>query len=146
MTVITSGEELGKKIAEAIPGSVVSSDKTSVMLESKSLAQVAEFLKNTPGLDFNYLNFATAVDYIDYFELVYRVLSMEHNHSLILKTRLYDRENPAVPSLVAIWRSAYFQEREMFDMFGIKFEGHPDLRRLLTWEGFQGYPLRRDYL
>jgi NADH-quinone oxidoreductase subunit C len=146
LTVITSGEELGKKIAEAIPGSVVSSDKTSVMLESKSLAQVAEFLKNTPGLDFNYLNFATAVDYIDYFELVYRVLSMEHNHSLILKTRLYDRENPAVPSLVAIWRSAYFQEREMFDMFGIKFEGHPDLRRLLTWEGFQGYPLRRDYL
>jgi NADH-quinone oxidoreductase subunit C len=146
LTVITSGEELGKKIAEAIPGADVSSDKTSVMIESKSLAQVAEFLKNTPALDFNYLNFATAVDYIDYFELVYRVLSLEHNHSLILKTRLYDRENPTVPSLVAIWRSAYFQEREMFDMFGIKFEGHPDLRRLLTWEGFKGYPLRRDYL
>jgi NADH-quinone oxidoreductase subunit C len=146
LTVITSGEELGKKIAEAIPGAVVSSDKTSVMLNSKSLAQVAEFLKASPGLDFTYLNFATAVDYLDYFELVYRVLSLEHNHSLILKTRCYDRENPVVPSVAAVWRSAYFQEREMFDMFGIKFEGHPDLRRLLTWEGFKGYPLRRDYL
>ncbi|MGA2158322.1 MAG: NADH-quinone oxidoreductase subunit C [Dehalococcoidia bacterium] len=146
MTVITSGEELGKKIAESIPGSVVSSDKTSVMVDSKTLLQVAEFLKTTPALDFSYLNFATAVDYMDYFELVYRVLSLEHNHSLILKTRCYGREDPSVPSVVAVWRGAYFQEREMFDMFGIKFEGHPDLRRLLTWEGFQGYPLRRDYL
>ncbi|MGD0354563.1 MAG: NADH-quinone oxidoreductase subunit C [Dehalococcoidia bacterium] len=146
MTVVTSGEDLAKKIAEAIPGSVISSDKTSVMVDAAKLAQVAEFLKNTPGLDFNYLNFATAVDYIDYFELVYRLLSMEHNHSLVLKTRCYDRENPTVPSIVSLWRGAYFQEREMFDMFGIKFEGHPDLRRLLTWEGFKGYPLRRDYL
>ncbi len=146
MTVVTSGEELGKKIAEAIPGAVISSDKTSVMVESKVLTQVADFLKTSPGLEFNYLNFATAVDYIDYFELVYRLLSLEHNHSLILKTRCYDRENPTVQSVVGTWRAAYFQEREMFDMFGIKFEGHPDLRRLLTWEGFKGYPLRRDYL
>ena len=51
-----------------------------------------------------------------------------------------------MPSVVAVWRAAYFQEREIFDLFGIKFEGHPDLRRLLLWEGFKGYPLRRDYL
>ena len=146
MTVAVNTEETGKKIAEAIPGSIVSSDKGSLMVESKSLAQVAAFLRDTPGMDFDYLTVVTAVDYIDYFELVYRLVSMKNNQSIILKSRLYTREDPVAPSVTPIWRAAYYQEREIFDLFGIKFEGHPDLRRLLLWEGFKGYPLRRDYL
>jgi len=146
VTVAITGEEIGKKIAEAFPGSIVYSDKGSVVVDSKQLYRIGEFLKNTQGLEFDYLTFLTAVDYIDYFEIVYRLVSLKHNHSLILKTRCYDRENPVVPSVFNIWRAACYQEREVFDLFGIKFEGHPELKRLLLWEGFKGHPLRRDYL
>jgi len=146
MTVAVNTEETGKRIAEAIPGSVVSSDKGSLIVDSKALAQVADFLKNTPGMEFDYLTVLTAADYLDYFEVVYRLVSLKNNQSLILKTRVYGRENLSLPSVTPVWRAAYYQEREIFDLLGIKFEGHPDLRRLLLWEGFNGHPLRRDYL
>jgi len=146
MTVALNGEDTGKKIAEAIPGSVVSGDKNSLIVESKSLLQVAEYLKNTPGMEFDYLTVVTAVDFMEYFEVVYRLVSMKNNQSLMLKTRVFDRVNPTIPSVTGLWRAAYYQEREIFDLFGIKFEGHPYLKRLLLWEGFEGYPLRRDYL
>ncbi len=146
MTVAVNTEEIGKKIAEAIPGAVVSSDKGSLIVDSKALAQVSDFLKNTSGLEFDYLTVLTAVDYLDHFEVIYRLVSLRNNQSLILKTRAYGRENPSVPSVTGTWRAAYYQEREIFDLLGIKFEGHPDLRRLLLWEGFNGHPLRRDYL
>ncbi|GAH82618.1 unnamed protein product [marine sediment metagenome] len=64
----------------------------------------------------------------------------------MLKVRCYDRENPTLPSVVGIWRGADFQEREIFDLFGIGFEGHPNLRRIVLWEGFEGHPLRKDFL
>jgi NADH-quinone oxidoreductase subunit C len=146
MTVAVNTEETGKKIAEAIPGCVVSIDKGSITVDSKALAQVADFLKNTAGLEFDYLTVLTAVDYLDYFEVVYRLVSLKNNQSLMLKTRVFGRENLSVPSVTPTWRAAYYQEREIFDLLGIKFEGHPDLRRLLLWEGFNGHPLRRDYL
>jgi NADH-quinone oxidoreductase subunit C len=146
MTVAINGEDLAKKLQEEFQGSIESSSREAIIVDSKQLYHVAEYLKNAKGYEFDYLTFATAVDYINYFELVYRLISLKHNHSLILKTRCHSRENPVVPSLTPLWRAAYYQEREIFDLFGIKFEGHPDLRRLLLWEGFEGYPLRRDYL
>ena len=146
MTIALNGEEVAKKIAEVVPGSVAAADKVTVVVSSKSLYQVAEFLKNTLGLDFDYLNDLTAVDYLDYFEVVYHLTSLKHNHSLVLKTRCYEREKPIVSSVVSLWRAADFQEREVYDLMGITFEGHPNLKRLLLWEGFAGHPLRRDYL
>jgi NADH-quinone oxidoreductase subunit C len=146
LTVALSGEELGKKISEALPGAVVACDKVFLLIESKQVVQVADFLKSTPGLEFDYLTVMTAIDYLDYFEIIYRLVSLKHNHSLILKTRITGRENLAVPSVCQIWRAADYQEREIFDLFGIKFEGHPNLKRLLLWDGFNGHPLRRDYL
>ena len=147
MTVALNGEEVAKKIAEVVPGSVAAAaDKVTVVVNSKSLYQVAEFLKNTLELDFDYLNDLTAVDYLDYFEVVYHLTSLKHNHSLVLKTRCYEREKPIVSSVVSLWRAADFQEREVYDLMGITFEGHPNLKRLLLWEGFAGHPLRRDYL
>jgi NADH-quinone oxidoreductase subunit C len=146
MTTVLDTQELAKKLAEAVPGSVTSSDRSSITVDSAQLYKVAEYLKTAAAMHFDYLTFVTAVDYVDYFELVYRLVSLQHNQSVIVKTRCYGRDNPAVPSVTPLWRAAYYQEREIFDLFGIKFEGHPDLRRLLLWEGFQGYPLRRDYL
>ena len=146
MTTALKCEQIAKRITKALPGAVVAADSTAVVVTSQSLYQVAEFLKNTPELDFDYLTNLTAVDYMDYFEVVYHLVSLKHNHSLVLKTRCRDRDKPAVPSVVNIWRSADFQEREVYDLMGIVFEGHPNLRRLLLWDGFIGHPLRRDYL
>lgn len=83
-----------------------------------------------------------------YLEAVYHLFSMEHRHGpLVLRMRTNDRtERTHLPSLTPIWRSAEFQEREIFDLFGIIFDGHPDLRRLLMWEGFEDHPMLRDYV
>jgi NADH-quinone oxidoreductase subunit C len=139
-------EEIARKIAGAVPGADAATDKTTVAVASGSIYKVAEFLKSTPGLDFDYLANLTAVDYMDYFEVIYNLMSLTHNHSLCLKTRCQDREKPALPSVTSLWRSADYQEREIFDLLGISFTGHPNLKRLLLWEGFPGHPLRRDYL
>lgn len=118
---------------------------SSILVDSKSLPSVMEFLKKTPGLDFNYLEMVAAVDYYQQFEVVYNLISMVHNHSLVVKTRC-DRENAVLPSVTGVWRSADFQEREIFDLMGITFEGHPNLKRIVLWPEFPGYPQRRDYL
>lgn len=146
MTTALNGEQVAEKIIKASPDAGVTVDKAAVVVKSESLYQVAEFLKNTPELDFDYLVNLTAVDFMDYFEVVYHLVSLKHNHSLVLKTRCRDREKPVVPSVVSLWRSADFQEREVYDLMGIVFDGHPNLKRLLLWEGFVGHPLRRDYL
>jgi len=146
VTVAINCEETGKKLQEVFPGSVVSTGKADIVVESNRLLEVAGYLKNTAGLDFDYLTFVTAADFLEYMETVYRLVSLKNNLSLILKTRCYNREDPVLPSVVSVWRAAYYQEREIFDLFGIKFDGHPDMRRLLLWEGFVGHPLRRDYL
>jgi NADH-quinone oxidoreductase subunit C len=146
VTTALNGEQVSRRINKVSPGAVVAADKTAVIVTSESLFKAAEFLKNTPALDFNYLTDLTAVDYTDYFEVVYQLVSLKHNHSLVLKTRCYDRDKPVVPSVTSLWRSADFLERETYDLMGIVFNGHPNLKRLLLWEGFVGHPLRRDYL
>jgi NADH-quinone oxidoreductase subunit C len=146
VTTALNGEHVAKEITEKFPGAVVAADKAAVVVTAESLYQVAEFLKNKPAFDFNYLTNLSAVDYVDYFEVVYHLVSLKHNHSLVLKTRCHDRDKPVVPSVVNLWRSADFQERETYDLMGISFDGHPNLKHLLLWEGFVGHPLRRDYL
>jgi NADH-quinone oxidoreductase subunit C len=145
MTVALSGEKIARQIEENFPGSIVGSAPESLLVKSESLLEIASYLKTTRGLDFDYLTHITAVDYLDYFEVVYQLTSIKHNHSLVLKTRCYERENPSLPSVVSLWRGADFQEREIYDLFGISFEGHPNLKRIVLWEGFQGHPLRKDY-
>lgn len=146
MTTALNGIEVARKLTEKFPDSVASADDAAIVVKSESLYRVAEFLKNTPEFELDYLTNLVTVDYIDYFEVVYYLISIKHNHGLVLKTRCYERDKPVVPSVVKIWRSADFQEREAYDLMGIVFEGHPNLKRLFLWEGFVGHPLRRDYL
>ncbi len=146
MTIALSGKEIAGKIEEKFPSSVVESSADNLVVKGDSLIEVARFLKDTEGLDFNFLNFITAVDYYDHFEVVYLLSSLKHNHSLVVKTRCYDRENPSLPSAVGLWQGADFQEREIYDLFGIRFEGHPNLKRIFLWEGFEGHPLRKDFV
>jgi len=146
MTVALSGKEIAGQIEESFPGSVEESGRDSLVVKSDSLLAVAAFLRDTETLKFDYLNYITAVDYFSYFEVVYQLTSLEHNHTVIIKTRCYGRENPAVPSVIGIWQGVDFQEREIYDLMGIKFEGHPNMKRIFLWEGFAGHPLRKDYL
>jgi len=144
--VALSGEEIASQIEGHFPGSIVESSQESLVVDKEFLLAVATFLKTTPGLDFDYLTSITAVDYYDYFEVIYQLTSLQHNHSLVVKTRCYGRDNPALPSMVGLWRGADFQEREIYDLMGIRFDGHPNLKRIFLWEGFKGHPLRKDYL
>jgi NADH-quinone oxidoreductase subunit C len=146
MTVALRAEVVAQKVVQTFPAAAVTTDKDAIVVPPESLFQVAQYLKNTPGLDFEYLTCLTAVDYTDYFEVVYHLTSLNHNHSLVMKTRCYDREKPVVPSMVSLWQGADLQEREAYDLMGIVFSGHPNLKRLFLWESFPGHPLRRDYL
>ncbi len=146
MTLTLSGEEIGAKLEKKFPGSIVESGKDSFLVRSEFLLTVANYLKDTPGLDFDFLSCITAVDYYEYFEVVYHLTSLEHNHSLVMKTRCYGRDDLSLPSVVSLWRGADFQEREIYDLIGISFDGHPNMKRIFLWDSFKGNPLRRDYL
>ncbi|MEC7640896.1 MAG: NADH-quinone oxidoreductase subunit C [Nitrospinota bacterium] len=114
-----------------------------------SLHDTAKFLKEDPELNFDYLCHITGVDYLEQerdprFESVYEFHSIDKNHSIRLRVGLPD-ENPTVQTVSDLWPSAVFSEREMFDMFGFHIEGHPNLKRLLMPEEWEGHPLRKDY-
>ncbi|MDH3466598.1 MAG: NADH-quinone oxidoreductase subunit C [Gammaproteobacteria bacterium] len=133
-------------------------DETTVVTTPQFLLEVARGLRDTPDLRFEQLIDLCGVDYSTYAEedpdrtatpekrfcVVYHLLSTAHNHRLRMKLFI-DGEMPVVSSVVDIWNSANWYEREAFDLFGIIFEGHPDLRRLLTDYGFIGHPFRKDF-
>jgi NADH-quinone oxidoreductase subunit C len=146
MTVALKSEQTASQIAAAFPGADVKADGPAVVVAPDMVNKVCAFLKSAPGLEFDYLQNLTSTDYLDYFEVVYHLTSLKHNHSMVLKTRCFDRNNAEVASVTGVWRGADFQEREVYDLMGIKFTGHPNLKRILLWEGFPGHPLRRDYL
>jgi NADH-quinone oxidoreductase subunit C len=146
MTTALSPGKIAKQLAKRFPGAVIEAGTDSLLLKSDQLLAVMAYLKKSPDLDFDYLNHVTGVDYYDYLEVVYQLTSLKHNHGLVLKVRCYDRDNPVLPSVTGLWQGADFQEREIYDLLGISFEGHPNLRRIVLWEGFEGHPLRKDFL
>jgi NADH/F420H2 dehydrogenase subunit C len=145
MTVAVPAKDIAARLEEKFPGCFEEGGQDSLLVKSGSLLDVAGFLKDTPDLAFNYLNYVTTVDYYQYFEVVYQVTSLEHNHSVVFRTRAYERDNPSVPSVTGLWHGAEFQEREIYDLMGISFKGHPNLKRIVLWEGFPGHPLRKDW-
>ncbi len=146
MTVALTGQDINKLIAAKFPQAVVEFSDLAVVVKADQLLKVVGYLKDTPELDYNYLTDITSADYFDYFEVIYRLTSLSHNTTLVLKVRCYDREKPAVPSLTSFYQGANFMEREIYDLMGILFPGHPNMKRIVLWEGFVGHPLRKDYL
>ena len=126
-------------------------DHTAVV-DRAAIRAVLGFCRAEPALAFDVLMDLTAVDFLKFpgredgprFEVVYHLYSLEHNHRVRLKVRVEERD-AVVPTAVPLWPIANWLEREVWDMFGIRFEGHPDLRRLLLYEEFEGHPLRKDY-
>lgn len=103
-------------------------------------------LKEDADLLFDYLFCLSGVDMIKYFEVVYHMESTTLQHQLVLKVRTADRENAAVDTVCDIWRTAELHEREVYDLLGVKFNNHPDLRRFFLEENWKGHPLRKDYV
>lgn len=135
---------------ERLPGAVLKSeavtDDDRLWLDRAFLLEAARLLKHEPSCDFKLLVDLTAVDYLgeeERFELVVQLYSLSHNARLRLKVRV--PEGVELPSLTAVWRGAEPLEREVFDMFGIRFTDHPNLTRILMYDSFEGHPLRKDY-
>ncbi|MBI3313430.1 MAG: NADH-quinone oxidoreductase subunit C [Candidatus Omnitrophica bacterium] len=138
--------EIKSKIEAALPGVKITLSRESILVENpQDLPKVMRFLKESPDFRLDYLSSVTGVDYLEYLESVYHLYSMEKQSGTVVVKIRVKRENPKIPSVVPIFRGAEFQERENYDMYGIVYENHPDLRRLFMWEGFEGYPMRKDY-
>ena len=140
------GGYLEAKRTDCVLSWEVVNDELTVTVALSNLPGFVEFLKTDPTCQFSTLIDITAVDYPGRqkcFDVVYHFLSMYQNHRVRLRAQI--REEEMVPSIIATHPSANWFEREIFDMFGILFSGHPDLRRILTDYGFRGYPLRKDF-
>ena len=142
-------EELQANILERFPNATadIPAPQTGLVVKifPTVLDDVAHYLFETPELSFDYLMSLTAVDYPpEQMDVVYHLSSLTHKHKLTLKVSL-NRNTPKVKSVAGVWRAAEWHEREVFDLFGVEFMGHPDLRRILTPEGLVGNPLRKDW-
>ncbi len=144
-TLIKLKEKFGESILETHS---FRGDDT-VLISPGDLVPVCTFLKQDPELDYNFLMDLTAVDYLRMekkprFEVIYHFFSLSKKWRVRIKVGA-EGENPEVDSLVPLWPGANWFEREVWDMFGIRFRGHPDLRRILMYDEFEGHPLRKDY-
>lgn len=152
--VVVTEEVQDESPAQGLPGIIEQlkqkypeievNEQLTVVVPQDNLMDLMQELKDAYHLD--HLTNLTAVDYPDEskFEVVYNINSTGHGYSIMVKTGV-NREKPVVPSVFPIWGGAIWQEREVYDLLGIVFTGHPDLKRILTHEGFEGHPLRKDY-
>ncbi len=138
---------LKENFSDAVIDTLLPQGDATAVIRPESLTKIIEFLKNDSRLQFNILVDITAVDYLERkprFDVVYHLLSLPFNRRLRLKVPVEDGQ-PTVESITPFWGAANWLEREVWDMFGIRFTGHPDLKRILMYEEFQGHPLRKDY-
>ncbi|NIM51657.1 MAG: NADH-quinone oxidoreductase subunit C [Gemmatimonadales bacterium] len=144
-----SVESLRRAFGSAIGRATVSCGQTIVYVDGESLRDVLQWLKESPEEDYNYLVDVTAVEYRDVerpLEVVYQLRSLKRGAELRVKVELPKDQDLEVDSVAPLWRAADWLEREVYDMFGIAFRGHPDLRRILMWDTYaEGHPLRKDF-
>lgn len=141
-----------EKLKTRFPGAVLESKEwrgdLSVTVKREAVSEICRFLHDDPEMDFDYIVHIASVDYPEReerFEVVYEFYSIRRKDRIRIKARL-EAEDPSVKTVTDIWKGADFMEREVFDMMGIRFEGHPDLRRILLPDEFdEGYPLRKDF-
>lgn len=135
--------ELNKKFGNSVE---IFEDNTnqSIKVKADKLVEVMEELRDNPDYDFKMLMNLSSVDYPENFTVVYHLNSITHLHKLTVKVEL-DKANPQVPSVTSVWNAANVQEREVYDLMGITFTGHPNLKRILLADDFVGHPLRKDF-
>ena len=153
-SIAALAESLKTALADKVVEIVNTGSELTLVIRAADVLSVADTLRDHPGLKFEQLMDLCGLDYLHYgdgrhkglrYAVVYHLLSVSSNHRLRLKVFAADDEFPVVDSVVGIWPSANWFEREAFDLFGIMFPGHPDLRRILTDYGFIGHPFRKDF-
>ena len=122
------------------------SEFLNVVVEPDNLHDLMEKLKSNTDTVFDYLFCLSGVDWGEELGVVYHLESTTHRHILVVKVKTNDRENPALDTVSDIWKTAEFHEREVFDFFGIKFNNHPNMKRLFLTDEWEGFPLRKDYV
>ncbi|MBI3287003.1 MAG: NADH-quinone oxidoreductase subunit D [Chloroflexi bacterium] len=138
--------DLANRLSQVFGEGIATAEKVALLIDGDRLVDVARYLRAEPDLRFDYLHNLTSVDFPEHFEVVYHVSNLDRGGEPVeFKVRVTDKQNPEVPSLVELWPGANFQEREVWDLMGIRFRGHPNLKRILLWEGFHGHPMRKDY-
>jgi len=141
-------QKLKQRFPDAVTETYVGKGGDDVALVRRErIEEVCRFLKEDPELRFDMAPYITAVDYLGSdprFDLVYQLYSTVHNHRIRLRVGVPEGD-PTVPSMTAVWKGANWYERYCWDLYGIRFEGHPDHRRLYMYEEFEGHPLRKDY-
>jgi NADH-quinone oxidoreductase subunit C len=145
------GSDALRRLVEAFPDAVEETharlgDATARVGPTR-IVEILRFLRDTPGLEFDMLMDLTCVDYVDddpRFEVVYHLYSLPRNHRVCVKARVPESA-PEIDTASELWASANWMEREVWDLYGVRFRGHPDLRRILLYEEFEGHPLRKDY-
>ena len=141
--------DIQQDLQQRLPGVEVTVEGSALIVNPESLLKVCHFFKENEPYRLDYLSNLCGVDYLGAqprLETVYHLYSMEKKHGpVMLKVRV-PRDNPRQPSVVSVWRGAEFQEREAYDLYGIIYDGHPDLRRILMWDEFVGHPMRKDYV
>jgi NADH-quinone oxidoreductase subunit C len=144
-----TNEALQSLISTWIPELEFTEEKSqflNITVQPEHLHQLMSQLKSNPETNFNYLFCLSGVDWEKEMGIVYHLESTTHRHTIVVKVKTTDRENPTFDSVCDIWYTAEFHEREVFDFFGIKFNNHPNLKRLFLTEEWDGFPLRKDYV
>jgi len=140
------GTRVAERLEAAFPGVVTRSNDEWVEVVPARVIEALQWLRDDDELDAAQLSSLTAVDRHNHFEVVYHLQSLDRNHQIVVKALLTDHDTPALPSSYPVYRGALLQEDEVYDLFGIRFDGHPNLRRLFLWDGYLGHPLRKDFL
>lgn len=143
-----SREELKAALTALLPEATF--DETGEFLQvfvpNENFVQFMSSIRSNADFDMDYLFCLTCIDWKDHFMMVYHLLSKTHRHEFVVKSKITDRNNPQIETVSHIWQTANFHEREVYDLFGVKFLNHPDLRRIFLDENWPGYPLRKDYV
>ena len=145
VTLLLSGETVAERIRASAPDAVREVLPEYIVLEPAHMFEAMKIIRDDPELDGKFLVQLCSVDMITRIDMVYHFSSLARNHLFQVKTPA-DHEHPRVPSITPLWVGANLQEREVYDLMGVVFEGHPDLTRLFLWDAFPGHPLRKDFM
>jgi len=143
-----TNEEIKQSVSALFPG--VTYDETgeflTILIAPAELRPVMKALRFNKEYNFDFLFCLTCIDWKTHLMMVYHLLSRKHKHNIVVKAKIQDIVNPEIETVCDIWQTANFHEREVYDLFGVKFINHPDMRRLLLDENWDGYPLRKNYV
>ncbi len=145
VTITLPGEQVAERLRASLPDSVTSVTAGFVVLNPAQAFEAMRLVRDDEQLDGKFLIQLCSVDMVTRIDMVYHFASLAQNHMFEVKIPC-DHESPEAPSITPLWMGAVLQEREVYDLMGVKFAGHPDLTRLFLWDAFPGHPLRKDFM